>query len=48
VEAEEVLEAVGLVVAGLEEVDLVEAPQRFEWEDLDQVERHLAELVPRE
>ena len=42
------LEAVGLVVVVLGEADFVEAPQRFEWADLDQVERHLVELVPRE
>ena len=44
----EVLEAVGLVVAVLEVVDFVEALHRFEWADLDRVERHLVELVPRE
>lgn len=44
----EVLEAGGLVVAVLEVADFVEAPHHFEWADLGQVERHLAELVPRE
>jgi hypothetical protein len=48
VEAEEVLEAVALVVVALEEGASVEAPQRSEWADLGQVERHLAELVLRE
>ena len=43
-----VLEAAVLEVAVLEVAEFVEAPQRFEWEDLGQVERHLAELVPRE
>ena len=43
-----VLEVVVLVVVVLEAADFVEAPQLFEWADLDQVERHLAEPVPRE
>lgn len=47
-EAEEVLEVEGLVVAVLEAADFAGVPQRFEWADLGQVERHLAELVPRE
>jgi len=41
------LEAVGLVVA-LGEADFVGVPHRFEWAELGQVERHLAELVPHE
>jgi len=44
----EVLEVVGLVVGALGEADFAGVPQRFEWADLGQVERHLAELVPRE
>jgi len=39
------LEAVVLVVVGLEAADFAEAPHLFEWEVLGQVERHLAELV---
>ena len=47
VEVEEVLEVVVLVVV-LGEADFVGVPHRSEGADLDQVERHLEELVLRE
>ena len=48
VEVAEVLEVEALVAEVLEAVDFAEDPLRSEWAVLDQVERHLAELVLRE